>query len=430
VVVVEVFKNMRRTLYIIIGVVLLAIIVLLAFMFLRGGSTTPTSTTGTTGSLPGVGTQTGTGSGNNPPGGTVQPVSGIPTAAAGTLGITSNETASDYFVDAKNNVFLVEPDGKVGEVTNGQVNYLSSSAITGLISAGFSYDGTMAFVNFGDPNDPQSSIFNITTKAWTPLPVGLISPEWSPSDYRIAYLLSASTTETLFTLDVSKTNAKPTALLTLDTQDLDLQWLSKTQIVLFDKPSALTVGSAWLFDLQKNTLSPIVFEWPGFEAAWTGSLATGTAPMGLAFQSTPSALGGHLQLIGLSGNTIRGLNFLTLPSKCLFNEDPAQAASSTTGSTTSTVATAPAAPSLDLYCAVPTDQTSLGVARLPDVYDQMALFTADQIYRINTANGTTQTILGSQGPTLDVTDMKVFNNVLFFINRYDEKLYAISLSGE
>ncbi len=412
--------KMKRYIYIILGIIVLFAVGLLVFwLFTRNQSGAPGANGGTTGTLPITGTQNpGMGSGGNTnAGGTsgnslpnVGP-NGLGSGAT-QFGVVSAEPVFGYFVDKQNNDFLVEPDGKIAEVTSGQVSYLSSSPVTDLIDAGFSYDGTMAFVNFGDVNVPQSSVFNIGTKAWAPIPSGFISPAWSPSYYRIAYIQNTTTTETLMTLDVSKSTNKPAALITLDARDLALRWLNKNQIVLFDKPSAYTAGSAWLFNLQTKTLSPIVSEWPGFEATWTGGLIGSTTPMGLAFSGGTSARGGNLELIDPSGNKIEALSFLTLPSKCFFND----------------AANASGTASLALYCAIPTNQNTFSFARLPDDYDQMSLFATDAIYRINTTDGRTNALLATPSISIDATDLKIFNSVLYFVNRYDSKLYAISLA--
>ena len=73
------------------------------------------------------------------------------------------------------------------------------------------------------------------------------------------------------------------------------------------------------------------------------------------------------------------------------------------------------------------DQQTFSNARLPDEYEQKVLFTADDFYKINVANGTLTAIFNDPGQTMDATKLKAFNNALFFVNRYDQKLYAISV---
>jgi len=307
--------------------------------------------------------------------------------------------------------------------------------VQNFIAGGFSYDGTKAVISFGDPQNPQTSVFDVATETWTPLPTGLVSPVWSPADYRLAYLATgANGTESLTTLDVSKATNKPVTLLTLHASDLTIAWLNKNQIVLSDKPSAYVPSSAWLYDLTKGTLTPLVMEEPGLETAWSGTPVGSSSPMGLVFAAGNTAVGGSLSLVDLSGNAVTNLTLETLPSKCLFasqTSTPPAAASETTASTTATSTTVTSQPSsyLALFCAVPTNEAAFVGSRLPDAYNQGALFTQDNFYEVTIATGAITPVF-TQSPTpLDARDLKIFNNVLFFVNRYDNKLYAISLSG-
>ena len=59
----------------------------------------------------------------------------------------------------------------------------------------------------------------------------------------------------------------------------------------------------------------------------------------------------------------------------------------------------------------------------------MALFTSDDIYKINTATGAVQCSGTIATQNMDVSDVKFFNNALFFVNRYDQKLYGLTFSN-
>ncbi len=427
---------MRRSLWlpiIIVGVVVVGAAIYL-FLFKGSSSVTPGSP-GTTGSLPSVGTQTG--SGNNGGGNTAgqgtggAPVAGLPSANGPVkFGIVSDEPVLAYMVDAQNNVAIVEPDGKIATVSAGQVNMLSSSAVQNVLNAGVSYNSQKAFVNFGDPANPQTSIFDLTAKTWTPLPAGIMGPVWSPTDNRIAYLKNNSDgSVSLATIDVSKATNKPVLLSTFAVQDLTIGWPNKNQIILQDRPSVYAQGGAWTFDLSKKTLSRIATPVFGFEAAW--SMTTSTTA--LVLSSPMYGRSGSLALVYPFSTSTQPLNLQTLPSKCAFNYEvpatsTAAAASTTAGSSTTTAAGAAPTPYLALYCGVPRSSNDYSIAILPDDYNQMAVFTSDDFYRINTDTGVLEQIF-SPGVSVDSSNPHVFNNILFFVNRYDHKLYAISLAG-
>jgi hypothetical protein len=110
-------------------------------------------------------------------------------------------------------------------------------------------------------------------------------------------------------------------------------------------------------------------------------------------------------------------------------------ATSTTSSTTkkNTGSLKPAAPTstpyLALYCGVPRSSSGFSSAHLPDDYNMMALFTSDDIYKINTVTGAEQVLWSDSTQNIDTSNVKFFNNAVFFINRYDNKLYGITFAS-
>ncbi len=405
-----------RSKIIIYAVIAIAVIaaVFLAWHFLFSGSATvpPSSSAGQTGSLPSAGTQTGSGGANQGagPSGAGAVATGVPSGSS-SFGVISNEPVLAYYVDTENNVAIVEPDGKIAAIANGQPNFLSSTEIQGVLAASFSYDGKKVLVNFGNPSDPQTSVFDVTTKAGTPLPAGLVSPVWSRTDYRVAYLTNAADgTATLWTLDISRTSNKPAALMSMHAADLSVAWPTKNAILLSGKPSAYAASSAWLFDLTSKTLIQAVPDSFGMESVWSATTST----VGLVLSSENYGRNGGLSLVDPGATATQPLTLATLPSKCAFNYEY-ETPSST------------AAPYLALYCAVPAD-ASFATAILPDAYIQKAIFTSDNFYGINTGSGATTNTF-SPRVSVAAERLRVINHILFFVNRYDLKLYAISLSA-
>jgi hypothetical protein len=433
---------MKRYIYIIIGIVVAAAIAILALFLIKNHSAaTPSTTLGTTtGSLPGVGTQGGNGSGT--------PASGVgalglptPTSSTGSsengqmtvqnFGVLSSDPVLDYFVNAQNNIIAVEPTGAIVTISNGQSTTINSSTINNIISASFSYDGEKIVVSYGDPADPQAEVFNVATDAWTALPDGILSPQWSPANnYQIAYLTAAGTGKlSLSTINAANLKTAPSTLLTLNANDLALQWPTADEFILSDKPTSQNAGSIWALSASTGTLTPLVYEVPGAEGIWSHNAAI---PYGLIFFNAPAGQGNTLQLQAISGNLpTQPLNVSTLPSKCAFNTERMPVATSTgaTASTTPAAKTsATSTPYLALYCGIPRSSSGFASAHLPDDYTTMALFTSDDIYKINTATGVEQVLWSDTTQNMDVSDMKFFNNALFFVNRYDNKLYGLTFT--
>jgi hypothetical protein len=439
---------MKRYIYIIIGIIVVAAIAILVLFLIKNNSsgTSPSLNTTTTGSLPVAGTQ------NNPGAGSGTTPLSLPSSAATTtasaggqmtvqnFGVLSSAPVADYFVNPQNNIIAIEPTGQVISITNGQSTTINTSTINNLISASFSYDGKRILVSYGDPTNPQAGIFNVSSSMWTSLPQGMLSPQWSPAkNYQIAYLVTTGNGKlALASINAANLKTSPTTLLTLNADDLTLQWPTQNEFILSDKPTSQSAGSIWGFDSQAGTLMPLVYETPGAEGIWSHNAAI---PYGLVSFTTPANQNNTMQLEAFSGSLpTQPLTFQTLPTKCGFNTEqmPATSIVSTTTSTATTTSTkskviSPITPqpisSLALYCGVPRSSSGFSSANLPDDYNTTALFTSDDIYKINTATGDVQSLWSDPTQNVDVSDLKFFNNAIFFINRYDQKLYGLTFAN-
>ncbi len=443
---------MKRYIYIIIGIVVVAAIAVLVLFLIKNNSATNTqSSTGTaTGSLPAAGTQGTGGAGGQNSATPIGTLGLTPTTATGTVatggqavvqsfGVLSSQPVLDYFVDAQNTITAIEPNGAIMTVTGGQSTILNSSTINDIISAGFSYDGKKILVSYGDPANPHAEIFTVATNAWTALPQGMFSPTWSPiNNYLIAYLAAPSAGKlVLSTINAANPKAAPSSLLSLSANDLTVQWPTKTEFILSDKPASQNAGSILAFNSQAGTLTPLIYEVPGAEAIWSHNA---TIPYGLVFFNNGPGQGNTLQLRAISGSLpTQTLGFATLPSKCGFNTELMTAATSTASSTTTTTTPSSArtlkaptktspTPYLALYCGIPRNSSEFSSARLPDDYNMMSLFTSDDIFKINLTTGAMQPLWSDATQNMDVSDVKFFNNVLFFVNRYDQKLYGLTFA--
>jgi hypothetical protein len=221
-----------------------------------------------------------------------------------------------YFASSTGVTTVVRTDGTILSVANGQTISLSSSSIGDFISTAFSFDGRKIAMTSGSVSNPQTSIFDTQSRTWTQLSMGMLSPAWSPLDYRLAFLRDGGTgSESLNVIDLSKTRPAPTVLGTWFVQDMELQWNMPGTIMLSGRPSAFDNTSVLAFNLVKATIAPVVVSRAGFSAIWNA-----VPQMGLAFGTTPAQRGGHLQLIDATGAVFQNLSFLTLPSKCAFGQ--------------------------------------------------------------------------------------------------------------
>jgi len=454
---------MKRYIYIIIGIVVVAVVAILVLLAIKdrtANSSLTISGATTTGSLPATGAQGGAASGSS----TISTL-GLPQTTTGSssgatsggqvvvqeFGVLSDTPVLDYFIDPKNVITAIEPTGQVIGISGGTANIINSSTIDGIISASFSYDGKKIVVSYGDPTIPKTQIFDATTNTWTSLQQNALSPQWSPiNSYLLSYLAPAGAGKlAIKTINAANLKAAPSTLLTLNANDLTLKWPTQSEFILSDKPTLQSVGSILAFNSTAGTITPLVYEALGAEGLWSNNAAI---PYGLIFTNNSSISAGNttLQLQALSGSLpTRPLALSTLPSKCTFNTELMPIATSTIATTTSTAtstttstatstakkSTSPktnaptSTPYLALYCGIPRSSSGFSSARLPDDYNTMALFTSDDVYKINTATGAEQVLWDDAGQNMDVSDMKFFNNALFFINRYDNKLYGLTFAN-
>lgn len=418
---------MRRFLYLFIIIAVIALIVLIGYFLRRGASP---GEGGATGNLPSTPSQQFP----KPSPGTPPP---SPAGPGGTLpqttflgqkfGVVAQNQVLNFFVDSENSAVLVQPDGQVVKITNGEASVLSSSAITNLREASFSYDGKKILAVFGNQSNPQASIFDVSNRSWQPLQLKLKSAVWSPSSYQVAYLADNGDAAAITTLDVANPKAKPQVLARLHIQDVVLGWPAPNKMIIADKASVFSSGSIWNFDVKQKTLTQLVQNKPGLESVWSGG-----AELGLIFETNPNRRGGKLGLVDRAGSAINDLAFLTLPSKCAFDIQLVQQATSTKSSKIATSTATATSSNKFLYCAVPLDQRKLTASELPDDYEKRAMFTTDDFFRVNLnlgapEAGNIESVFSGSGQPLDATDLKIFNHTVFFINRLDQKLYAISL---
>ncbi len=414
---------MKRYIYIILAIIVLAAIAIVAIFFFRKQSL-PSGVSGLLGSLPFAGTQTiATSTGGST---TTSPQGSATSSSTVMTNVVSNETAIAYFVSPSDIVVTVQPAGTIEMITGAQSTYLSSSAIANVLSASFSYDGQKILVSSGDPLKPLWSVFDIKTKIWTPLPANPITAAWAPSSYQIAYFASVNGVSALETIDLSAKNAKPKFISAFPNEDFQLLWKSPSDIILADRASALFSGSIFDINIKTGVISTVVVTKVGLETQWNSS---GT--MAVIFVGTQLARGGQLGIINNNGDLIHQMTFLTLPSKCVFPPTPAVATSTTATTTIATsggvgTSTKNIFSSLGLICAIPRDADTLNNNPLPDAYNEKIFLTSDDFYTVSLNNGNTAPLLVDGSQNFDVSDIQLSNDKIYFINRYDQKLYALT----
>ncbi|MDP3948633.1 MAG: hypothetical protein Q8Q17_01640 [bacterium] len=346
------------------------------------------------------------------------------------LNLVSQSQALDYSVDKGSNAFVLQPDGQVIKMSGGKAESLSNGPLASVAYASFSSDGKRIAAYTSDSlSGNKIRIFDTENKVWSLFPNAAQNFSWAPDSHKIAYLSRAGGVNTIYTADTDNSRVKPTELIKIRGEDVTLSWPIPSTIFLGDRPNSAWNSSLWSLNISKKTLSPLLGDMPGLETVWGSST---TQVMGLVFSSAANGNGGKLQFINQDGKKLQTFDFITFPSKCAFYDkiiSPDSTRPSATTTSTSSKTAAPVAPksSLMLVCAVPRDGDALNNNPLPDAYLKKAIFTSDDFFEINVSTGEFKSVFSDSSKNLDADKVKIFNQSVFFINRYDKKVYSIAL---
>lgn len=301
----------------------------------------------------------------------------------------------DYWLNKKtNDIYYLALTGEVvkksrdasiaGETESVVVN---SQTIKRLHSVKPSFDGSYAVTEFNYPDPITFSIFNIVTANWQVLPEKTISVAWSPNSSELLYLDNNS----LNTLNLADKKTKK--VFDLNQKDVNLKWLSGTNVLLMPKSTIELASTIWQLDLSKKTLTPIIENENGLVIQWSKDSDFGIK---LSNKNRKPIL----NLINKNGDSLITFSFLTLPSKCLIENNK-------------------------IYCGVPKNIKE-GI-NLPDDYYKKAVYFDDVIYEIDLSTGSSKPIWESSNSPIDTEHLELDGNNLLFKNRLDEKLYSLQL---
>lgn len=310
---------------------------------------------------------------------------------AGALKILSSEPVFGYWTaSSTQEIFYITPEGKIAKIGSPAGAYLLEQTTENLNFILPSPDSQKIIAAFGDPHQPQFSLFDLISNSWSPLPLEIKSVAFSPEGKRLAALITQNSQTNLVIIDL-KAKVLKTIIKNFSLQDLKMDWLRSEEIIFSDKPSALTINSVWRLNLPKLIFDEIVSPGRGLSLKWLKD------DLGLKFQNKKSSL------INWAGQAINDFPFLVLPDKCVFKTDY-------------------------LYCFLFSADGISPKANWPDDYLQGAIYTKDDLYKIDLNNlAEPQLIFSQWGKNIDAVNLETLGNQILFINRYDNQLYGLEL---
>ncbi len=338
------------------------------------------------------------------------------------FGMVADQEVAAYYPYADGSVAFIQPSGQVIKISGTEGVVLSSLNISDLSYAAFSYDGKRIVAAFGNPLNRQLSVFDLEKKSWNPIFARPLSaPLWAPRDYRITFLTANTNNDQIITVvDTQPNTPKTQEILSLSGQDLVLSWKNDNEIFVSEKTSVFSLGSLFSLDIRKNTLSSLIKDWPGLDFLWDT-----TSQAGVAFQANKNSVGGTMSLLGETGIVARKFSFTTLPKeKCFFGPEPTPLTTTSTSSSRTPQKNPSPRTSL-LFCAVPKNADSFLSSYLPDAYFQKEIMTDDNLVGINLETGAVTDLSKPINEVVDATDLKASRTYIYFINRYNNKLYRL-----
>ncbi|MCL5017080.1 MAG: hypothetical protein M1155_00220 [Patescibacteria group bacterium] len=307
------------------------------------------------------------------------------------LSIFIDTPVSEYWLNSKDgSVYFANLAGQIIKINNDNTRQLvSPQTITNLHSIIPSKDGSLAIAEFNYPQLPTFSIFSASSTSWQPLPVSTISATISPDSKKVAY----TNEKALNVLDL--TTQKTSQLQNMSQAGLNLNWITDQKILFYSDPAIDISGYVYSFDTATKTLKMLTSGDYGTDIKWADK-----GDLGIKLISAERMP--KLSIVDDLCNNLVSLPFVTVPEKCVFSSN-----------------------SQIIYCGIPKNIRS-GIA-LPDDYYSKNDYFVDDIFEMNLPTGKITKIFDGNDVPLDAYDLKIKDNSLLFVNRYDNKVYSLSL---
>jgi len=310
------------------------------------------------------------------------------------LKIISNQSVSGHLINnaaTSSQIFYFNQDGQILRIkADGGEETISERIIENIQKIEASKDGKKAIIKFGDKNNQQFEIFDVEKNIWQQIR-NASAAAFSPDGKQIVYFDGVD----LMVKNLFDPKQKTQKILSLSQKDFDLKWIASDRVLLLPKQSSLISVDIWEINLKTKALK--IF---ARDKGLTVNFAKDNS-IGLKFSVNDNGEG-ILQLIGNSGAIMANLNFLTLPDKCSVNLSK-------------------------IYCAVPQSYNMIKEPVLPDDYLKRAVYSNDFIYELDLEKNALLPVFEENKQPIDAINFELLGNKLFFINRYDNRLYQLEL---
>lgn len=305
------------------------------------------------------------------------------------LSLISNDIVFDYWINKLNNsVYLMDETGNIVKISSdNQREVINTQTLNKINKIWPSYNGARIVARFNYPTMPTFSIFDTVTQNWKPLPLNIIATAWAPNSDELAYLDDKS----LNILNL--VSQKTSKIINMTQKEINLDWVSDSTMLISTIGSEKTTASIWSLNLKTKIITSIISDEQGLTTKWFPS-----SNMGIELRNIKRMP--YTSLIDTSGSRLATFSFVTLPSKCLIENDK-------------------------IYCAIPNNLKAGYI--LPDDYYKKAVYFNDAFYTIDLNANTASMIYNPDAISLDADHLEMMGNSLLFKNRLNDKLYGLEL---
>lgn len=293
-----------------------------------------------------------------------------------------------FIEKATGHVFDSSPDGETQ-------TRISNTTIPHIIDAEWSRDASGVIIRYRDGNEIKiaSSRFIESKTDGVFLPAGILSWSYAPEQNRIFYTVKS--TNDIIGIAANSDNTAQSQIMRLPESDFLVRWYAPREISFVSRPSAVSSGFLYRYNIDKGAFEKLLGDIPGLEIVWSNDKT-----QILFSRYNQSTKKPDLFILHIKTGVIDDLGTQGLAQKCAwFN-------------------------ATTIYCALPTTITENAY---PDAWYKGTVAFNDRIWWVNTA--TFQKTIVKNLSNMDVSrilaDPK--NSYLYFQNKKDGTLWSLQL---
>lgn len=333
--------------------------------------------------------------------GSTQTTSGAPVSGGANKDIYTFKKLSDapalgfWISKTTGSVFYIATSGIVMEAKDGADVEVSKQGVSRFINLDPSPSGERVLVSSGNPDSPQWSLFDSIDKVWRPLPKELVNVTWAGSESQLVGVVQLNNTLSLSFINIAKQPyGYKTIVPNFNMLDVVFSAKSSTELLISEKTSSYSSSRIWQLDTKTGIMTLVTS--PAF-----GSFVRWSNNKDVLFRfSSPS----KFSILDRTFSEIVPTLLTTLPSKCDGGTDV-------------------------VYCFVPKDTNAFSRTRaIPDDYFMNKLYTSDDLHKVDLRTGNdSAVVVGEAGsvPALDADNVIYVNSSIYFMNKYDNYVYAV-----